>query len=68
MCFRICRDLLEIQQWFMNGTLGYQKQIPNFKLKGCMFSNSNSYITTVNNYIKLIQTMHRQSIGSVAGL
>ena len=52
----------------MNDTLDYQKQIPNFKLKGCMFSNSNSYITTANNYIKLIQTMHKQSIGSIAGL
>ena len=53
----------------MNSTLDYQKQIPNFKLKGCMFSNSNSYITTANNnYIELIQTMQRQSIGFVAGL
>ena len=46
----------------MNSILDYQKQIPNFKLNGCMFSNSNSYITTAYNYIKLIQTMHRQSV------
>ena len=52
----------------MNSILDYQKQIPNFKLNGCMFSNSNSYITTANNYIKLIQTMHRQSVSSIVGL
>ena len=52
----------------MNSILDYQKQIPNFKLNGSMFFNSNSYITTANNYIKLIQTMHRQSVSSVAGL
>ena len=52
----------------MNSTLDYQKQIPNFKLKGCMFSSSNSYITIENNYMKLIQTIHRQSVSSVAGL
>ena len=52
----------------MNSTLHYQKQIPNFKLKGYMFSNSNSYIKTANNYIKLIQTMHRQLVSSIAGL
>ena len=37
------------QRWFMNTILDYQKQIPKFKLNGCMFSNSNFYITTANN-------------------